>query len=134
VKIYHPGLRRGITQGLRAMIRRRSAIEPALSHMKADGKLARNWLKGALGDGMNAVLSGIGHNLRMILRKLRHFYAPCSDRFAQPLDGSTARRLLSSRHNSQRRTKRIIQARLIKTHAESQPGRKADLHHSPELE
>ena len=29
VKIYHPGLRRGITRGLRAMIRRRSAIEPA---------------------------------------------------------------------------------------------------------
>jgi IS5 family transposase len=25
VKIYHPGLRRGITRGLRAMIRRRSA-------------------------------------------------------------------------------------------------------------
>ena len=49
VKIYHPGLRRGITRGLRAMIRRRSAIEPAIGHMKADGKLDRNWLKGALG-------------------------------------------------------------------------------------
>src|ERR1700684_3790834 len=34
VKIYHPGLRRGITRGLRAMIRRRSAIEPAIGHMK----------------------------------------------------------------------------------------------------
>ncbi|NUX59609.1 transposase, partial [Paraburkholderia youngii] len=45
VKIYHPGLRRGITHGLRAMSRRRSAIEPAIGHMKADGKLDRNWLK-----------------------------------------------------------------------------------------
>ncbi|WP_157658318.1 IS5 family transposase, partial [Burkholderia ubonensis] len=44
VKIYHPGLRRGITRGLRAMIKRRSAIEPAIGHMKADGKLDRNWL------------------------------------------------------------------------------------------
>jgi len=75
VKIYHPGLRRGITRGLRAMIRRRSAIEPAIGHMKSDGKLGRNWLKGALGDAMRAVLCGAGHNLRMILRKLRLFYA-----------------------------------------------------------
>ncbi|CAN7433703.1 IS5 family transposase [Caballeronia sp. LjRoot34] len=75
VKIYHPGLRRGITRGLRAMIRRRSAIEPAIGHMKADGKLDRNWLKGALGDAMHAVLCGAGHNLRMILRTLRFFYA-----------------------------------------------------------
>ena len=71
VQIYHPGLRRGITRGLRAMIRRRSAIEPAIGHMKTDGKLGRNWLKGALGDAMHAVLCGAGHNLRMILRKLR---------------------------------------------------------------
>jgi IS5 family transposase len=74
VKIYHPGLRRGITRTLRA-IRRRSAIEPAIGHMKADGKLDRNWLKGALGDAIHAVLCGAGHNLRMILRKLRFFYA-----------------------------------------------------------
>uniref|UniRef100_UPI0038996AFA IS5 family transposase n=1 Tax=Paraburkholderia nodosa TaxID=392320 RepID=UPI0038996AFA len=75
VKIYHPGLRRGITRRLRAMIRRRSAIEPAIGHMKTDGKLDRNWLKGALGDAIHAVLCGAGHNLRMILRKLRIFCA-----------------------------------------------------------
>jgi IS5 family transposase len=39
--------------------------------MKTDGKLGRNWLKGALGDAMHAVLCGAGHNLRMILRTLR---------------------------------------------------------------
>ncbi len=76
VKIYHRGLRRGIKRGLRAMIRRRSAIEPAIGHTKADGKLDRNWLKGALGDAIHAVLCGAGHNLRMILRKLRLFCAP----------------------------------------------------------
>ncbi|MGF6902425.1 hypothetical protein P3T22_003703 [Paraburkholderia sp. GAS348] len=43
--------------------------------MKADGKLERNWLKGALGDAINAVLCGAGHNLRMNLRKRRLFYA-----------------------------------------------------------
>ena len=69
VKVYHPGLRRGITSGLRAMIRRRSAIETVV------GKLDRNWLKGSPGDAIHAVLCGAGHNLRMILRKLRLFYA-----------------------------------------------------------
>jgi hypothetical protein len=39
--------------------------------MKADGLLARNWLRGELGDAMHAVLCGAGHNLRMILRYLR---------------------------------------------------------------
>lgn len=76
VKVYHPGLRRGITRGLRATIRGRSAIEPAIGHMKADGKLGRNWLKGALGDAIHAVLCGAGHNLRMILRRLRLFLRP----------------------------------------------------------
>ncbi|KVN07129.1 MULTISPECIES: IS5 family transposase [unclassified Burkholderia] len=87
VKIYHPGLRRGITRTLRAMIRRRSAIEPTIGHMKADGKLDRNWLKGALGDAIHAVLCGAGHNLRMILRKLRLFYALI---LAVLLNGETA--------------------------------------------
>ena len=43
--------------------------------MKADGKLDRNWLKGAIGDAIHAVLCGAGHNLRMILRKLRLYCA-----------------------------------------------------------
>ncbi|KVV49552.1 transposase [Burkholderia territorii] len=55
--------------------RRRSAIEPAIGHTKADGKLDQNWLKGSLGDAIHAVPCGAGRNLRMILRKLRLFYA-----------------------------------------------------------
>ena len=57
------------------MIKRRSAIEPTIGQMKSDGRLGRNWLKGALGDAMHAVLCGTGHNLRIILRKLRLFWA-----------------------------------------------------------
>jgi IS5 family transposase len=53
----------------------RSAIEPAIGHMKTDGKLDRNWIKGALGGAMHAVLCGSGHNFRMILRKLRLLFA-----------------------------------------------------------
>ena len=68
-----------MTRGLKAMIRRRSAIEPTIGHMKTDGKLDRNWLKGALGDALHAVLCGAGHNIRLLLRwlqcRLRRFCA-----------------------------------------------------------
>ena len=53
----------------------RSAIEPAIGHMKNDGRLRLNWLKVADGDAFNALLCGCGHNLEMILRKLRLFFA-----------------------------------------------------------
>ena len=74
-KVYHHKLERGITGRLRRDIRRRSAIEPAIGHMKNDGRLRRNWLKVADGDAFNALLCGCGHNLEMILRKLRLFFA-----------------------------------------------------------
>ncbi|CAN1563793.1 hypothetical protein MCERE1_02781 [Burkholderiaceae bacterium] len=59
------------TRAMKAMIKRRSAIEPAIGHMKMDGKLSRNPLKGELGDALHAVMCGAGHNMRMLLRKLR---------------------------------------------------------------
>jgi hypothetical protein len=43
--------------------------------MKNDGLLRRNWLKGAQSDAMHAVLCGAGHNLRVILLKLRLLFA-----------------------------------------------------------
>jgi IS5 family transposase len=107
VKVYHPGLRRGITRGLRAMIKRRSAIEPAIGHMKSDGKLGRNWLKGALGDALHAVLCGAGHNLRMILRKLRLLYA-----FVLAVFCSTSE-WPPTRWCDRRNSRRIVQGRLI---------------------
>jgi IS5 family transposase len=36
--------------------------------------LGKNWLKGADGDALHALLCGAGHNLRMILRHLRVLY------------------------------------------------------------
>src|SRR5471032_3006769 len=74
-KVYHHKLKRDITERLRRDIRRRSAIEPTIGHMKNDGRLRRNWLKGAEADAFHALLCGCGHNLRMILRKLRLLFA-----------------------------------------------------------
>ncbi|WP_076796973.1 MULTISPECIES: hypothetical protein [Burkholderiaceae] len=96
VKVHHPGLRRGITRDLRAMIRHRSAIEPSIVHIKSDGKLDRNWFKGTLGDAIHAVLCGAGYNLRMILRKLWLFLRPDARRFAQLQNHRTVSGLSSS--------------------------------------
>lgn len=77
VTIWRSGQKRGVTPCIKKAIHRRSAIEPAIGHMKNDGRLGRNWLKGALGDALHAMLCGAGHNLRMILRALRLFYGQC---------------------------------------------------------
>ena len=75
VRILRSGQKRGISKTLKAMIKRRSAIEPAIGHMKMDGRLGRNPLKGALGDALHAVMCGAGHNLRLILAALRLYCA-----------------------------------------------------------
>ena len=71
VRILRSGQKRGLTRTLHAMIKRRSAIEPSIGHMKTDGRLGRNPLKGALGDALHAVMCGAGHNIRLLLKKLR---------------------------------------------------------------
>ncbi|CCG42804.1 IS5 family transposase [Magnetospirillum molischianum] len=59
------------TNAIRRELRRRSAIEPVIGHMKNDGLLGRNFLKGKSGDRINAILCGAGHNFRLLLRWLR---------------------------------------------------------------
>ena len=62
--------KRGITPTIRRELRRRAAIEPVIGHMKTDGHLGRNFLRGADGDAINAILAGVGHNLRLLRRWL----------------------------------------------------------------
>jgi len=73
--VYLSGQKRGIrTQRLKRSLKRRQAIEPVIGHLKSDGLLGRNYLKGCAGDQMNVLLSCAGHNLRLILRQLRIFW------------------------------------------------------------
>ncbi len=65
------GTRRGLTPKLIADLRRRSAIEAEIGHMKTDGRLSRFPLKGTIGDALFAVLCGCGPNIRKILAHLR---------------------------------------------------------------
>lgn len=69
------GTRRGLTPKLIADLRRRSAIEAEIGHMKTDGRLSRCPLKGTIGDALFAVLCCCGHNIRKILAHLRALLA-----------------------------------------------------------
>ena len=73
-RVFISGQRRGLTPTIRKELRRRSAIEPGIGHMKEDGRLGRNHLLGPLGDAINAILSGVGHNLRLLLSWLRSLF------------------------------------------------------------
>ncbi len=77
------GTRRGLTPRLSKLLRRRSAIEPEIGHMKSDGRLDRCPLRGRLGDALFAVLCGCGHNIRKILAHLRALLAALLASFIQ---------------------------------------------------
>ena len=59
---------------------RRSAIEPVIGHLKNDFRLARNYLKGTIGDAINLLLSVAAFNFRKWLRAAAQkiFFALCS--------------------------------------------------------
>jgi IS5 family transposase len=70
-RVFKSGQKRGVHGQIRRELRRRSAIEAVIGHCKTDGHLDRNFLKGRLGDQINAVMSAVGYNLRLILKWLR---------------------------------------------------------------
>ena len=71
LRVFRSGQRRGVHGQIKRELRRRSAIEAVIGHCKTDGHLDRNFLKGRLGDQINAVMSAVGYNLRLILKWLR---------------------------------------------------------------
>lgn len=62
---------KSLTRSIKKQLKRRSAIEPMIGHMKNDGRLGLSRLKGIVGDQINAILVGAGHNLRLILNHIR---------------------------------------------------------------
>jgi IS5 family transposase len=70
-RVFISGQKRGVFGAIKRELRRRSAIEPVIGHMKAEGHLGRCYLKGRDGDAANAVLTAVGYNFRRILAWLR---------------------------------------------------------------
>ncbi|MFM7130261.1 MAG: IS5 family transposase [bacterium] len=61
-------LSRSLPPGIRRLLKRRSAVEPIIGHLKSDHRMDRNYLRGVAGDKINALMAGIGFNLRKLLR------------------------------------------------------------------
>ncbi len=53
---------------------RRSAIEPVISHLKHDFRMARNYLKGTIGDAMNLLLAAAAFNFKKWMRAAAHMF------------------------------------------------------------
>src|SRR5438874_4863666 len=73
-RVFISGQKRGVFGVIKRELLRRSAIEPIIGHLKAEGHLGRCYLKGRAGDAANVVLSAVGHNFRRILAWLRDFW------------------------------------------------------------
>ena len=65
--VHIAGTKRRVSRSLRKWLRRRCAIEPVIGHLKSDGRLDKNYLKGKTGDKINALLCGSGANIRKLI-------------------------------------------------------------------
>ena len=68
-------VRRGrIKRSVWKWMKRRSAIEPTIGHLKRDRRLERNRLKGTEGDRVNAILSAAAMNFSKLLKHAGAFW------------------------------------------------------------
>ena len=70
-RVFIAGQRRRVTPKIKREMRRRSAVEPVIGHMKAEHRMGRNYLWYRQGDAINAVLAAAGYNFSLLLRWLR---------------------------------------------------------------
>lgn len=80
-------------------LRRRSAVEPVIGHLKAEHRMRRCFLKGQIGDALNAVLAAAGYNLRWLMRWMTLFCAWLLLTFqALNSDGASSRRRAAAQY------------------------------------
>ena len=85
VQILHRGKAKSLTRRQWRWIKRRQAVEPVIGHLKQEHRLDRSWLKGALGDALNAIGAAAGYNLRWLMRAIALLCAWFTDLLRAPL-------------------------------------------------
>ena len=70
VQIIHRGKYKSLSEKDKRLLKRRQAIEPLIGHTKADHRMDRCWLKGAVGDALHALCCAAGYNIRWLLRAI----------------------------------------------------------------
>ena len=70
VQIIHRGKYKSLSDHEKRLLKRRQAIEPLIGHTKADHRMDRCWLQGAIGDALHALSCAAGYNIRWLLRAI----------------------------------------------------------------
>ena len=70
VQIIHRGKYKSLSDHEKRLLKRRQAIEPLIGHTKADHRMDRCWLQGAVGDALHALCCAAGYNIRWLLRAI----------------------------------------------------------------
>jgi IS5 family transposase len=70
-RIFTSGQKRRMTPTIKREMRRRSAIEPVIGHIKSEHRMERNYLAHRAGDAANAVLAAAGYNFSLLLKWLK---------------------------------------------------------------
>jgi transposase, IS5 family len=69
-RVFISGQKRRVTPKIKRQMRRRSAIEPVIGHLKSEHRMGRNYLWHRQGDATNAVLAAAGYNFRRLIHWL----------------------------------------------------------------
>jgi IS5 family transposase len=69
-RVFTSGQKRRVTPQIKREMRRRSAVEPVIGHLKSEHRMGRNYLWHRDGDATNAVLAAAGYNFRRLIKWL----------------------------------------------------------------
>jgi IS5 family transposase len=80
-RVFTSGQKRRMTPKIKRELRRRSAVEPVIGHLKSEHRMGRNYLWHPQGDAANAVLAAVGYNFRRLIRWLGLLLSQILDQF-----------------------------------------------------
>ena len=89
-KVYTAKQKRRVTPHIKREMRRRSAIEPVIGHLKNEHRMDRNYLAGRHGDANNAILAAVGYNFRRLIRWITLVFALVLLAISTPLKSANA--------------------------------------------
>jgi IS5 family transposase len=69
-RVFTSGQKRRMTPKIKRELRRRSAVEPVIGHLKSEHRMGRNYLWHRQGDAINAILAAAGYNFRRLIKWL----------------------------------------------------------------
>lgn len=69
-EVIHRGKFKSLSKQQKGWLKRRTAVEPAIGHLKSDHRMDHCWLQGTLGDALHSISCAAGYNLRWLMRAI----------------------------------------------------------------